>query len=274
MSNLPQVPFVSLPTDCSAGPQSMSLHADSGQEPGVYTEKTAVFPAVTGCNLLSFNAGTGIGVEPDTQTPDEPVGLGVNLKVPLNESPETNTTPAIRDTTVTLPEGMSVSPGVVDGIQACNATGPEGINITGPESEEISKLTGETVLAPGHCPDASIVGTAEAITPLLPTPVKGHIYLARPGCGGPGQARAPNRTSATATSTSSIWNWVVRASSRTRASSSRCRWKQRSTPHRAVDSCLQGTGAGPLQRSQDPPQRWSPRAPRKPHSLRRGDING
>jgi hypothetical protein len=187
-SNLPPVPFVSMPTDCSAGPQSFTQSADSWQEPGNYTQKTSVFPAVTGCNLLQFNAGTEIGVEPDTQTADEPVGLGVNLKVPLNESPETDSTPAVRGTVVTLPEGMSVSPGVVDGIQACNASGPEGINITGPESEEISKLTGELVLAPGHCPDASIVGTAEAITPYLPTPVKGHIYLARPGCGGAGQS--------------------------------------------------------------------------------------
>ena len=28
------------------------------------------------------------------------------------------------------------------------------------------------------------MGTAEAITPFLPVPVKGHVYLARPGCGG------------------------------------------------------------------------------------------
>jgi hypothetical protein len=187
-SNLPPVTFASLPTDCSAGPQSFTQSVDSWQEPGVYTQKTTVFPAVTGCNQLQFNAGTEIGVEPDTQTADEPVGLGVNLKVALNESSETDSTPAVRDTVVTLPEGMSVSPDVVDGIQACNATGPEGINITGPESEEISKLTGEPILAAGHCPDASIVGTAEAITPYLPTPVKGHIYLARPGCGGAGQS--------------------------------------------------------------------------------------
>jgi hypothetical protein len=56
-----------------------------------------------------------------------------------------------------------------------------------PESEETG-LSGELQLAPGHCPDASIVGTAEAITPLLPEPVKGHVFLARPGCGGAGQA--------------------------------------------------------------------------------------
>ncbi len=47
---------------------------------------------------------------------------------------------------------------------------------------------GNRELAAGHCPDASIVGSAEAETPLLAEPVMGHVYLARPGCGAPGQA--------------------------------------------------------------------------------------
>lgn len=189
------VPFVSMPTDCSGGPERTVVRADSWQEPGsvgvgsVYSgfaEASSVLPAPTGCGVLQFKPGTGVGVEPDTVLADEPVGLGVDLRVPLNEEPGTNMTPLLRDTSVTLPEGMSVSPGVVDGIQACNATGPEGINITGPESERIG-LDGELQLAPGKCPDASDVGEAEAITPFLPVPVKGHVYLARPGCGGPGQ---------------------------------------------------------------------------------------
>ena len=75
----------------------------------------------------------------------------------------------------------------MDGIQACNASGPEGINFKGPESEEPG-LNGELQLAPGHCPDASVVGTVESESPLLASPVRGHIYLARPGCGGTGQA--------------------------------------------------------------------------------------
>src|ERR1700728_402655 len=197
VSHLPPVPFVSMPTDCTAGPEALTLRADSWQEPGEitksgeyigYTENSLVFPAVTGCNLLQFNAGTGVTLEPETRTADEPDGLGLGFEIPLNEGPGTNTTPTLRDALVTFPEGMSVSPGVVDGIQACNAEGPEGINITGPESEEVNKLTGERQLAPGHCPDTSTVGTVEAITPFLPTPVKGHLYLARPGCGGPSQS--------------------------------------------------------------------------------------
>jgi hypothetical protein len=188
------VPFLTWPTDCAAGPEQATLRADSWEEPGKvglngayegYVSASTTLPGVTGCDRLGFEPS--IEVQPDTQLADEPVGLGVNLKVPLNESPEASATPQLRDAVITLPEGMSVSPGVVDGIQACNESGPEGINFTGSESEQVGP-NGELQLAPGHCPDASIVGTAEAITPFLPTPVKGHVYLARPGCGGAGQA--------------------------------------------------------------------------------------
>jgi hypothetical protein len=102
----------------------------------------------------------------------------------LDEDPSGLATSHLRDAAVSLPQGMSVNPGAVDGVRACEAEGPEGINIEGPLSEDVGP-DGELQLAPGDCPDASILGTAEAITPLLPTPVKGHVFLARPGCGGP-----------------------------------------------------------------------------------------
>ena len=40
------------------------------------------------------------------------------------------------------------------------------------------------MLAPGHCPPASTIGTAEALSPLLARPLQGRVYLAAPGCGG------------------------------------------------------------------------------------------
>jgi hypothetical protein len=194
----PAVPFITMPTDCAAGPETAIVRADSWQEPGAvhegryegYAEAQATLPGATGCDRLKFDPT--IEVQPDKLLADEPVELNVKLKVPLDETPISNATPQLRNTIVTLPEGMSVSPGIVDGIQACNEFGPEGINIKAPpsgpdESEEIAP-DGESRLAPGHCPDASIVGDAEAITPFLPVPVKGHVYLARPGCGGAGQA--------------------------------------------------------------------------------------
>ncbi len=189
------VAFWSLPTDCSAGPEQATISADSWQEPGSvvdgkYSEQykvaEATMPGVTGCNISKFEPG--LEVQSDTLTADEPAGLGVTLEVPQAEKPTVDATPQLRDAVVTLPEGMSVNPSVVGGIQACNEIGPEGIDISGPESEEVSQLTGELELAPGHCPAASTVGTAEAVTPLLSAPVRGHVYLARPGCGGQDQA--------------------------------------------------------------------------------------
>ncbi len=192
-AGIEEVPFITMPTDCAGGASVATARADSWEHPGSveegryekYVEKAFTMPAVTGCDLLKF--GPEISVQPDTLLADTPVGLSVNLAVPQSEQPGTLATPHLRKATVTLPLGMSVSPGIVDGIEACERSGPHGIDFTGPESEEPG-LDGELQLAPGHCPDASTVGEAEAETPLLPSPVKGHVYLARPGCGGAGQA--------------------------------------------------------------------------------------
>jgi hypothetical protein len=188
------VPFLTMPTDCAAGPERAIVRADSWEEPGHvsvggeyegYAAREATIAGATGCNLLSF--APTVEALPETMGPDEPVGLGVKLKVPLEEQPGSLATPQLRNSTLTLPEGMSISPGAVDGIEACEEFGPHGINITGPESE-VKGPNGEWQLAAGHCPAASTLGEAEAYTPFLPIPIKGHVYLAKPGCGGVGQS--------------------------------------------------------------------------------------
>jgi hypothetical protein len=192
------VAFWSYGSNCAGGPETATLKADSWQEPGTvkegryeqYVEATTSIPAPTGCNKMSF--GPLIEMLPETTGADEPVGTQVNVKVPQTEQPGSTATPDLRDATTTLPEGLSINPGVVAGVQACEESGPSGINFDGPESEEVGP-SGELQLAPGHCPAASTVGTAEAITPLLNEPVKGHVYLARPLCGGTGQSKCTNQ---------------------------------------------------------------------------------
>jgi hypothetical protein len=183
-SGVPPAPFLTMPADCTSGPATASVSADSWEEPGRYVTATASLPPSTGCEFLQFSPE--MEVKPDKQLADEPVGLGFNLKVPQVESTTAPVTPQVRNSVVTFPEGLSVSPGIVDGIQACNESGPEGINFEGPLSEEVG-LNGELQLAPGRCPNASTVGTARAFSPLLDEPVEGHVYLAKPGCGGPGE---------------------------------------------------------------------------------------
>jgi hypothetical protein len=188
------VPFLTMPTGCTSGPEQATVRADSWEEPNSYTEASATLAGATHCELLRFEPS--LALHPETTLADAPTGLDVGLQVPLSETPESLATPQLRDTTVTLPEGVSISPGIVDGIQACDEFGPRGINITGPEAEEVSSLNGERQLAPGHCPNASKVGSAEAITPFLPIPVEGSVYLARPACGAAGQPACTERDAA------------------------------------------------------------------------------
>jgi hypothetical protein len=69
----------------------------------------------------------------------------------------------LKEVTITLPDGMAVSPSAAGGREACT---PVEINL-------------HTAQAPG-CRDASKVGTAKIVTPLLEDPLEGSIYLAQP----------------------------------------------------------------------------------------------
>jgi hypothetical protein len=194
----PAVPFLTMPSDCSAGTQTAVAWSDSWEEPSRYVSAQAQLPAVSGCELLPFNSE--VEVQPDTQLADEPVGVSAVIAAAQNRGGLTST-PPLRSARVTLAQGISISPAVANGLRACAREGPEGIDIPtglnaagaalGPqevgEGEELGP-GGEPQLAPGHCPPASTVGTVEALSPLLASPIKGRVYLATPGCGGAGQA--------------------------------------------------------------------------------------
>jgi hypothetical protein len=193
-----QVPFLTMPTACTTGPPTETVWADSWEAPGQYQEVHAGLPPTEECERLQFTPG--IEVAPQTLLADEPLGLTVNVENWNEGLAQRIATPPLRNATITLPPGVTLSAAVADGIQACNRSGPEGIDIPtglnargeplGPEEigegEELAP-SGEGRLARGHCPEASTVGTAEAFTPLLPLPIKGRVYLAAPGCGGSGQ---------------------------------------------------------------------------------------
>jgi hypothetical protein len=192
-------PFLTMGADCGAGPQSASVLADSWQEPGRWVRAQSALPGLSECEKLWFYPE--IEVTPETRLADEPVGLTVGVKSTSQEGAGALATPPLRDETVTLPAGMSIDPAVAGGLRACPASGPEGIGIptgvsaAGGESLPDEAAEGEELasnglarLAPGHCPEASTVGRAEASTPLLASPLEGRVYLAQPGCGGAGQA--------------------------------------------------------------------------------------
>jgi hypothetical protein len=166
-------PFLLLPTSCGGALQS-TVEGDSWQEPHhvVSLQNTEPMPAMDGCDRLPF--ASQIGVSPDVQQASTPTGLTVAIHVPQEEklSAEGLSESAVKDTSVTLPEGVQISPAAADGLLACS---DEQAGFTGVEAPG-----GTNLFTPGAvgCPDASKIGTVEVKTPLLEEPLVGAAYLA------------------------------------------------------------------------------------------------
>ena len=188
--------FVTNPMDCSTAPLSVSAEATSW-EGGSATAESTAYPDVTGCDLLQGAAAfdPSVGVEPETTQAETPSGYEVNLKLP--QAPEVfgaPATPELKNATVTLPAGVSVSPAAASGPDALEGCTEAQIDLLGTEVGEghpggngSPYDDGLTHASPGHCPENSRIGEVELKTPLLEEPLHGHVYLAEPHCGGAGE---------------------------------------------------------------------------------------
>ncbi len=181
----PPTAFLTNPTKCGPGSEyDAKFIGDSWQRPGLFepldrrpllsdpnwsTVTTSMYPAgVTGCNKLSFNPS--LKVTPDTTEADSPSGYGVDLHVPQSIAPNDLVTPALDNAVATLPQGLAISPGAADGLQACTDNGAEPPGSPGNE-------IGLGSDAQPTCPHASQVGTVEVTTPVLPDVLRGEVYL-------------------------------------------------------------------------------------------------
>jgi hypothetical protein len=145
--------FMTNPTSCSESPEE-EVTATSWQ--GQSATSIAQLPSQTGCEQL--NMSPSLAVAPSTTRQDSPAGYEVVLHVPQNEDPYELATPALERVSVTLPQGTSLSPGLANGLQTCEPA----------------------QLGENRCPAASRIGTAEAVTPLLPEPLRGALYIGTP----------------------------------------------------------------------------------------------
>jgi hypothetical protein len=207
--------FVTNPTNCLTPPLNVSTYVSSWEGNSASAE-AAAYPEVTGCNLLQGSAAfdSSLALEPETTQADTPSGYTADVKLP--QAPNvfgSLATPELKNATVTLPPGLSISPSAASGPDAlagCPATGKEGINIgsdeVAPDGQDLGDLEatelgaghpggdgspyddGEYHTAPGHCPQNSRVGEVEVKTPDLAEPLRGHLYIAEPSCGQAGRA--------------------------------------------------------------------------------------
>jgi DNA-binding beta-propeller fold protein YncE len=186
-------PFLTLPTGCT-GPLKSTIRADSFQHPGQFVEKSEITRnsageplALTGCSKLEFPPT--ITVSPDTTDASTSSGLtvGVHVSQKAAFNPEGLAESALRDTTVTLPEGMALNPAGADGLEACSEglAGFTGFTEFNSEFEPGVKTATFTSEMPqpllpsaNFCPNGSKIGTVQIKTPLLPNPLEGTVYLA------------------------------------------------------------------------------------------------
>jgi hypothetical protein len=161
-----EVPFLTLPTSCK-GPESTSAAASEWIDAKAIAEIEMVShdqagepSGLNGCEHLGF--GPAMSAGPDTSDADTPAGLTVELKVPQEGLVATNglAMSNIKNTTVTLPEGVVINPGQAAGLAACQA-GEDAVG---------------TREAPS-CPAASKVGTDEIETPLIKSALRGNVYV-------------------------------------------------------------------------------------------------
>ncbi len=161
-------PLLTLPTSCAV-PWTAGVSLDPWADPSALVsgpeyalrDQYGHPLGMSGCNRLSFEPS--IVATPDGTEGSTPTGLTVDVHVPQQGglSPFGDAQSAVRDTTVTLPEGVALNPSAADGLSAC------GEAEVGLEDAELPS-----------CPESSKVGTVEIHTPLLPNPVVGAAYLA------------------------------------------------------------------------------------------------
>ena len=173
---LSPAPLLTLPTACS-GPLTFGVEAS-----GTYQDENAKASisavtldnnehpvGITGCESLGPFVPS-ISIAPDTSAADTPAGLTAEVSFPNADlqsllEPGSIVSPDLKDTTVTLPQGIAINPGQATGLVACPPS-DEALGTEGPGTED-----------PATCPAASKVGEDEIETPLLANKLKGGVYI-------------------------------------------------------------------------------------------------
>ncbi len=178
-------PFLTLPSACAQNPQSepviSTTEADSWANPGsflgaeyAWMNAAGQLLGFEGCGELPFSPE--IDVRTEQHSAATPTGFSVDVKVPQQSTLEAGKLAEadVRDTTVTLPQGVELSPSAANGLEGCSESqiGFTGLN----QASQMDEFN----TAPVSCPDGSKVGTVRIKTPLLSHELEGSVYLASP----------------------------------------------------------------------------------------------
>jgi hypothetical protein len=161
-TDVPRRPMLTAPTRC--GPLRFGLRVRSWQDGASWQSASAETAPLTDCESLDFAPALGMSLS--NPVADSPTGMGVELSLPQDEDASGRSSAQIKDVTIAMPAGITVSPGGAAGLTACSD----------------AQFGLEDAIAV-RCPPSSRVGTMEFASPGLREPLAGTIYLGqeRPG---------------------------------------------------------------------------------------------
>ena len=170
----PTTPLLTLPTSCET-PLTAQLNGESWTHDTF--QASAEIPVLSGCQQLPFNPS--IDAAAQSHASSTPTAFTVTVKLPQTATlmPGGLAEADVRDSTVTLPQGVQLSPSAANGLEACSEA-QAGFEGPGPDG------TLDFANAKPACPDASKVGVVHIRTPLLSHELEGAVYLATPAPNG------------------------------------------------------------------------------------------
>jgi len=158
-------PLLTMPRAC-AGPLATTYALASWPDPDDWvTDSVPASQGMSGCGVLGFSPQPS--VELSSQSAESSTGIDFALEVIDDglKNPKGNASADIKKIVTTFPEGMTVNPSAADGLGVCSRARYN--------AERLGVTPGE------GCPEASKLGTIEAVTPLLENhPLHGAVYLA------------------------------------------------------------------------------------------------
>ncbi|HET9593254.1 MAG TPA: hypothetical protein VFP17_10090 [Solirubrobacterales bacterium] len=154
--------FLTNPSACQD--QAVDFAVTSFQLPGQLFTAQAPLDTIADCQGLPFEPT--LELQPTTPKAGAPTGLHATIHLPQHEGTHERGTSTMREARVILPEGMTISASAAQGLEAC--------------SDEQVGFHQEVDAA---CPDASKLGTATIVSPVLEQPLHGAIYQRTPSPG-------------------------------------------------------------------------------------------
>lgn len=148
-------PFLTMPSVC--GPVAFTLRARSHEEGAPWLSEGAEAGPLSGCEGLPFSPHLALRLS--NPVADSPTGVGMTLSLPEEEGAELASA-QLRDVSIALPPGLTVSPGGAAGLVPCT-----------------DAQLGLGSEANAACPAAARVGTVELASPALPEALTGALYL-------------------------------------------------------------------------------------------------